>query len=65
VAEALAAKDDIVALTLPVLPNAGVVSTKAGPAVCDALTKVVPAGTGSIIVALMAATAPWFCTNTV
>ena len=51
--------------TLPVAPGATVPTLQVtvpplAPQPVEALTKVVPAGSGSLMITLLAATAPWF-----
>jgi hypothetical protein len=59
------ASDAIVQLIVPVPPADGVVQVNGGPLFCVALTKVDPAGTGSVIVTLAASLGPLFTTATV
>ncbi len=58
------ASEAMVQVMAPVPPAAGVVQLKVGPLVCEAETKVVPAGTLSVSVTLVASEGPSFSTVT-
>src|SRR5262249_6876965 len=62
VAEAPAARVGVVAVMVPVVPTAGVVTAKAGPAVCASETKVVPTGTTSVSCTFWASLGPLLTT---